>query len=93
MIQPQPASARREVTSSGVPLRIFTRLPLPVELARAIGDALNDAGVSADARFREAVALRTRLALEAWLDGRSTTEQAVDALRAARTRAVSLGHR
>jgi hypothetical protein len=89
---PMPASPQATsptnptVTSSGVPLRIFSRLPLPQELASAIGDALEESGGPEEARHRESVAVRTRLTLEAWLDGLMTTTQAVKALRMARGR-------
>ncbi|MGH7297210.1 MAG: hypothetical protein ACRELB_19885 [Polyangiaceae bacterium] len=63
-----------------VPLRLFARAPLPVELVEAIAEALAAEEREENQVDRMAVALRTRGALDAWLDGTLSTEETVRAL-------------
>jgi hypothetical protein len=72
-----------------VPLRIFAHVPLPAELARAIGDVLDADARESNACARTALRIRTRLALDAWLDGLMTTSQTVSALQAIPATAVA----
>ena len=63
-----------------VPLRIFAHVPLPAELAEAIGAVLDADAREKSASARSELRLRTRCALDAWLDGGMTTSQTVSAL-------------
>jgi hypothetical protein len=73
----------QRIPASAVPPAIFRRLPLPCELAQAIGDALDAEAREADPKSRIQLRLRTRGALEAWLEGRMTTSQLLRALHVA----------
>jgi len=70
-------------TQRAVPKGIFDRVPLPGELAQAIGAALDAEGSATDVRVLGALRQHTRRALEAWLEGAMTTAQTVRALRIA----------
>jgi hypothetical protein len=76
----QLLTADRTTPTSTVPSEIFRRLPLPFELALAIGDALEAEVDETDVMSRIELRLRTRSALEAWLEGRMTTSEVVRAL-------------
>jgi hypothetical protein len=83
-------ATRDSATQRAVPKGIFDRVPLPGELAQAIGAALDAEGRATDVLVLGALRRRTRRALEAWLEGAMTTAQTVHALRIACDPAVRL---
>jgi hypothetical protein len=89
IVSKTPARGAGRATKSGIPLRIFQRLPLPVSLAEAIGATMDAQMRVVDADARAMLASRTQRALEAWLDGTSTMSQAVQALEGARSNALA----
>jgi hypothetical protein len=76
-------ATRDSATQRAVPRAIFDRVPLPGELAQAIGAALDAEGRESDVLVLAALRGHTRRALEAWLEGAMTTAQTVRALRIA----------
>jgi hypothetical protein len=71
---------RGSATPRVAPLRALERVPLPEELAEAVGAALEARERATDLVVRIALAIRIRRALEAWLDGAMTSEQVVRVL-------------
>lgn len=67
-----------------VPLRGLERIPIPEDLADAIGAVLEARERATDHAVRIALAIRIRCALEAWLDGAMSDEKVVRVLRGER---------
>jgi hypothetical protein len=78
---PGDDGTRSRATPNVVPLRTLARVPLPDELAEAIGAAMEAQERESDPTVRIALAIRMRRALESWLDGEMTSAQVVRALR------------
>jgi hypothetical protein len=66
-----------------VPLRLFARAPLPIELVEAIAEVLDAEEREDNVVDRMALSLKTRGALDAWLDGAMSTSETAQALRRA----------
>jgi hypothetical protein len=72
-------------TGRVVALRVPERVPLSEDLAEAVGAALEARDAATDHVVRIALTIRIRRALEAWLDGAMTSEQAARVLRGQRS--------
>jgi hypothetical protein len=78
---PSPASGVVRVRNLAA--RVLRHVPLPPELVAAIGAALDREAGELDPATRAATLAKTRGALEGWLEGTATTDQAARALRGA----------